>query len=76
LFTLLDEIRLGEAFPFICFLELLSELVITHATSIDDGIRRQGVLRERELRKLERGGVGRRHTAAPRAAFCAAPPAT
>ena len=51
LFTLLDEIRFGETLPLVCFLELLSKVIITHATSIDDGIRGQHILGEREIIK-------------------------
>jgi hypothetical protein len=35
LFTLLDEIRFGETLPFVCRLELLSEIVVTDATGVD-----------------------------------------
>jgi hypothetical protein len=51
LFTLLDEIHFGETLPLVCFLELLSEVIITHATSIDDGIWGQHILGEREIIK-------------------------
>ena len=49
LFTLLDEIRFGETLPLVCFLELLGEVIIAHATSIDDGIRGQHILGERVI---------------------------
>jgi hypothetical protein len=79
LFTLLDEIGFGETLLFVCRLELLSEIVIADATGVDYGVWRQHVLGERRTR-LKGREWGRRmwkeHTAAPRAAFCAAPPAT
>jgi hypothetical protein len=60
LFTLLDEIRLGETLPFVCFLELLSETVVADATGVDHGVWRQHVLgekgrREGDLKKNENG---------------------
>jgi hypothetical protein len=38
LFTLLDEIGFGKTLPLVCCLELLSEIVVTYATSVNDGI--------------------------------------
>ena len=35
LFTVLDEIRLGETLPFVCRLELFSEIVVADATGVD-----------------------------------------
>ena len=35
LFTLLDEIRFGESLPFVCRLELLSEIVVADAAGVD-----------------------------------------
>ena len=79
LFTLLDEIRFGETLPFVCRLELLGETVVADATGVDHGVWRQHVLGE-ERRSLQKDENEERrnveHTAAPRAAFCAAPPAT
>ena len=48
LLTLLDEIGFGKTLPFICRLELFSEIVVTHAAGEDDGVRRQQVLAVRE----------------------------
>ena len=77
LLILLDEIRLGETLPFVCRLELLSEIVVADATGVDHGVWRQHVLVERRRLKDENGNMANvEHTAAPRAAFCAAPPAT
>lgn len=36
LFAFLDKIRLGETLSLVCRLELLSKVVVTHATGIDD----------------------------------------
>ena len=79
LFTLLDEVALVEAFARVRCLQLLCELVIADAADINDGVRREDILNDEweELVTLsedvdEQG----KHTAAPRAAFWAAPPAT
>lgn len=79
LFILLNEIRFGETLPFVCRLELLSEIVVANATGVDHGVWRQHVLggeRRRRLKGRQWGKANVEHTAAPRAAFCAAPPAT
>lgn len=47
LFTLFDEIRFGETLPFVCRLELLSEIVVADAAGVDHGVWRQHVLGER-----------------------------
>jgi hypothetical protein len=39
----------AAALPFVYWLELLSELVIAHATGIDDGVWGQKVLGERVI---------------------------
>jgi hypothetical protein len=44
LLTLLDEIRLGETFSFVCCPELLCEVIIAYATGINDGIWRKHIL--------------------------------
>jgi hypothetical protein len=77
LFTLLDEIRFRKTFPFVCCPELSRKVIIAHATGIDDGIRGQHILAKGRISKDDLDGrqMGGR-TAAPRAAFCAAPPAT
>lgn len=49
LFTLLDEIRFGKTLPFVCRLELLSELVIAHASGVDYRVWGQHVLGERAI---------------------------
>ena len=38
LFTLLDEIRFGETLPFVGCPELLSKVIVTDTTGVDDGI--------------------------------------
>jgi hypothetical protein len=48
LFAVLDEIRFGETLPFVCRLELLSEIVVADATGVDHGVWRQHVLGERK----------------------------
>ena len=73
LLALLDEISFCETLSFVRRPELLGKLVIADAASIHYGIGGQHILRC--IRR--RGGVKKKGlTAAPRAAFCAAPPAT
>ena len=55
LFAFVDEIRFGKTLPFICRLELLSEIVVADATGVDHGVWRQHVLSERREFK---GGEG------------------
>ncbi|SRR6266446_6122892 len=50
LFTLIDEISFGETLSFVCFLELLSKLVVAYATGVDHGVWREHVLGERRFR--------------------------
>jgi hypothetical protein len=45
LLALLDEVRLGEALAAVRSLQLLRELVVADAASIDDRVRGQAVLR-------------------------------
>jgi hypothetical protein len=73
LLTLLDEIGFCETLSFVRLPELLGELVIADAASINYGIGWQHI-----LKCIRRGGGVKEKglTAAPRAAFCAAPPAT
>lgn len=52
LFTLLDEIRFGETLPFVCLLELLSEIVVANAACVDHGVWRQHVLKD-EIQRRE-----------------------
>lgn len=73
LLALLDEISFCETLSFVRRPELLGKLVIADAASVHYGIGGQHILRC--IRR--RGGVKKKGlTAAPRAAFCAAPPAT
>jgi hypothetical protein len=58
LFTLLDEIRFGETLPFVCRLELLSEIVVADGTGVDHGVWREHVLRGRYF--LTKTKMGRR----------------
>jgi len=51
LFAFLDEIRLGETLPFVRCLELLSEVIITYATGIDNGIGGQHILKEKKRKR-------------------------
>lgn len=46
LLALLDLVDLVEALALVRSLELLSELVITDAAGVDDGVRRKNVLRK------------------------------
>lgn len=73
LLALLDKIGFCETLSFVRRPELLGKLIIADAASIHYGIGRQHILRCFR----SRGGVKKKRlTAAPRAAFCAAPPAT
>ena len=76
IFTLLDEIRFGETLPFVCCPELLSEVIVADATGVDDGIWGQDILGKSETMERSDARANWGRTAAPRAAFCAAPPAT
>ena len=78
LLALLHEVRLVEALALVGRLELLREIVVADAAGVHDRVWGEDV--------LDMGvcvsALGRRtrvlgtRTAAPRAAFCAAPPAT
>lgn len=59
LLILLDKIRLGETLPFVCRLELLSEIIVTDATGVDHRVWRQHVLVERRRLKDENGIIWR-----------------
>jgi hypothetical protein len=45
-FALLDEINLVQTFPFVGSFQLLSQVVITDTSRVDDGIGREDILRE------------------------------
>jgi hypothetical protein len=59
LFTVLDEIRFGETLPFVCCLELLSEIVVANATGVDHGVWRQHVLGGGEKMMIKRTRMGK-----------------
>ena len=75
LLTLLNKVNLVEALTLVGGFELLSELVVAYTAGINDGVGGQNVLRITQLGEVIDSGAYRL-TAAPRAAFCAAPPAT
>lgn len=75
LLAFLDEVCVLEAFPLVGGLQLLSKLIVTDTSSVDDRVGRQNVLHMAVSNKPNVRDVKRR-TAAPRAAFWAAPPAT
>lgn len=64
-----------KAFAFVGCLQLLSKLIVTDTPGVYDGVGRQNVLRMTVSNTHSVSDVKRR-TAAPRAAFWAAPPAT
>jgi hypothetical protein len=50
LFALFDEIRFGETLPLVCCLELLSEIIVAHATGVDDRLWGQHILEKWGMR--------------------------
>ena len=75
LLALLHLVNLLQTFALVCSFELLGEIIIADTASIDYRVRRQDVLRV--FRSV--AGINPDHgerTAAPRAAFWDAPPAT
>lgn len=75
LLAFLDEVCVLKTFAFVGCLQLLSKLIVTDTSGVYDGVGRQNVLRMTVSNTHSVSDVKRR-TAAPRAAFWAAPPAT
>jgi hypothetical protein len=74
LLALLDQVNFAKAFTRISGFQLFGEIVISDTASIDNRAGRKDILSNSVL---DRGyKATQRRTAAPRAAFCAAPPAT
>ena len=76
--ALLDHVALVEALALVRGLELLGELVVADATSVNDRARWEDVLVmvDENGWSPENGRGMNARTAAPRAAFWDAPPAT
>lgn len=78
LFPLFDKVNLIEALPGVSGLKLLGKIIVTDASGVHHGFWREDVLnRPRDQSACgTRFSTRRIRTAAPRAAFWAAPPAT
>ena len=77
LFALGDLVHLSQTLALVSDLELLSEVIVSDGSSVDDGVRGQHVLDEIDQHHRMMISIGvTKLTAAPRAAFWAAPPAT
>ena len=76
LFAWDDLIDLAQTFALVGNLELLSKIIISDRSSIDDGVRWQHILDKIDQHLTMVISSDSQLTAAPRAAFWAAPPAT